>query len=169
MSEYHRLIEEQIPRLRRYARALTSNRARADDLVQDTLAKEHLWQPGTDLRAWMFTIMHHQNVNTVRHGVRDAAAVDIEQVSGTLSAIEPIFDDANFGYRRGRSTKDALRKVRSYCLVPAARARPGFVRATARAAAGDFARRPGRHVLRRCRGNSKDPGRYRPIAPVARS
>jgi RNA polymerase sigma-70 factor (ECF subfamily) len=90
ISEYHRLIEEQIPRLRRYARALTSNRARADDLVQDTLvralAKAHLWQPGTDLRAWMFTIMHHQNVNTVRHGVRDAAAVDIEQVSGTLSA-----------------------------------------------------------------------------------
>ena len=90
MSEYHRLVEEQIPRLRRYARALTSNRERADDLVQDTLVralvKEHLWQPGTDLRAWLFTIMHNQHVNLVRHGVRDAAAVDVEQVSGTLSA-----------------------------------------------------------------------------------
>ena len=66
MSEYHRLLEEQIPRLRRYARALTRNRDRADDLVQDTLSraliKEQLWQPGTDLRAWLFTIMHHQNV-----------------------------------------------------------------------------------------------------------
>jgi RNA polymerase sigma-70 factor (ECF subfamily) len=34
VSEFHRLIEQQIPRLRRYARALTRNRERADDLVQ---------------------------------------------------------------------------------------------------------------------------------------
>jgi len=90
MSGFHQLIKEQIPRLRRYARALTSNRERADDLVQDTLeralAKEHLWQPGTDLRAWLFTIMHNQYVNTVRRGVRDAGAVDIETVSATLIA-----------------------------------------------------------------------------------
>ena len=39
MCEFHRLIEEQIPRLRRYARALTRNRERADDLVQDTLGR----------------------------------------------------------------------------------------------------------------------------------
>ena len=55
MSEFHRLIEQQIPRLRRYARALTRNRDRADDLVQDTLSraleKQHLWQPGTNLGA----------------------------------------------------------------------------------------------------------------------
>lgn len=90
MSEFHQLVKEQIPRLRRYARALTSNRERADDLVQDTLvralAKEHLWQPGTDLRAWLFTIMHNQNVNTVRQGIRDRSAVDVEAVSATLIA-----------------------------------------------------------------------------------
>ena len=55
MTAFHGLIEEQIPRLRRYARALTHNLERADDLVQDTLVraitKEHLWQPGTNLRA----------------------------------------------------------------------------------------------------------------------
>ena len=56
-----------IPRLRRYARVLTRNPTRADDLVQDTLLrawdKRRLWQVGTDLRAWLFTIMHnvHQN------------------------------------------------------------------------------------------------------------
>jgi RNA polymerase sigma-70 factor, ECF subfamily len=90
MSEFHRLIEQQIPRLRRYARALTRNRERADDLVQDTLAralaKEDRWQPGTNLRAWLFTIMHNQNVNTVRRGVRESAAVDIESVSSGLPA-----------------------------------------------------------------------------------
>jgi RNA polymerase sigma-70 factor, ECF subfamily len=90
MSEFHQLVTEQIPRLRRYARALTFDRARADDLVQDTLmralVKEHLWQPGTNLRAWLFTIMHNQNVNIVRHGMRDPAAVDVEQMSATLIA-----------------------------------------------------------------------------------
>ena len=64
LSEFHRLIEQQIPRLRRYARALTRNRDRADDLVQDTLGralvKEQFWQPWTNLRAWLFTIMHNR-------------------------------------------------------------------------------------------------------------
>ncbi len=69
---------QHIPRLRRYARALTGDRGRADDLVQDTLeralVKFHLWQPGSDLRAWMFTIMHNVYVNQVR---ASAAAVNI--------------------------------------------------------------------------------------------
>jgi RNA polymerase sigma-70 factor (ECF subfamily) len=81
MSEIHCLIEQEIPRLRRYARALTRNADRADDLVQDTLtraiAKAHLWQPGTDIRAWLFTIMHNQNVNKVRRAIRDHANVDV--------------------------------------------------------------------------------------------
>ena len=90
MSEFHRLIEQQIPRLRRCARALTHDREQADDLVQDSLAravvKEERWQPGTNLRAWLFTIIHNQNVNTVRRGVRESAEVDIESVSSGLPA-----------------------------------------------------------------------------------
>jgi RNA polymerase sigma-70 factor (ECF subfamily) len=92
LSEFHRLIEQQIPRLRRYARALTRNRDRADDLVQDTLSralvKEQFWQPGTNLRAWLFTIMHNLNVNNIRRDIRDSSALDldIEKVSATLSA-----------------------------------------------------------------------------------
>jgi RNA polymerase sigma-70 factor (ECF subfamily) len=90
LSEFHRLIEKQIPRLRRYARALTRNRERADDLVQDTLGraliKEELWQPGTNLRAWLFTIMHNQNVNNVRRDVRESGARDIEGISVALPA-----------------------------------------------------------------------------------
>ena len=90
MSDLSRLVEQEIPRLRRYARALTHVTDRADDLVQDTLvralAKLHLWQPGTDLRAWLFTIMHHQYVNTVRREAREKTTVDIEHVSSTLAA-----------------------------------------------------------------------------------
>jgi RNA polymerase sigma-70 factor (ECF subfamily) len=90
MSDFHRLIEGEIPRLRRYARALTRSADRADDLVQETLmraiAKAHLWQTGTDIRAWLFTIMHNQHVNMVRRAMRDGANVDIEQLSSALVA-----------------------------------------------------------------------------------
>jgi RNA polymerase sigma-70 factor (ECF subfamily) len=69
MDEAKRLVEL-IPRLRRYARALVGERASADDLVQDTLerawAKLHLYRRGTDLRAWLFTVMHNVHVNRVR-------------------------------------------------------------------------------------------------------
>jgi len=90
MSEFESLVAREIPRLRRYARALTSNAARADDLVQETLlraiAKGHSWQAGTNLRAWLFTIMHNQHINLVRRAVRDEATVDIEQLSTSLVA-----------------------------------------------------------------------------------
>lgn len=70
MSDTEQLIAEQIPRLRRYARALLTDPVRADDLVQETLlralSRSHLWQPGTDIRAWMFTILHNLNVNQQR-------------------------------------------------------------------------------------------------------
>jgi RNA polymerase sigma-70 factor (ECF subfamily) len=56
-----------IPRLRRYARVLIGNPTRADDLVRDTLvrawAKRRLWRAGSDLRAWLFAVMHNVYVN----------------------------------------------------------------------------------------------------------
>jgi len=90
MCEFHGLVEREIPRLRRYARALTRETNRADDLVQDTLlraiAKAHLWQDGTDIRAWLFTIMHNQHVNSVRRALREKATVNVEQLASTLVA-----------------------------------------------------------------------------------
>ena len=62
-------IVAEIPRLRRYARALTGEAVRADDLVQDTLeralGKWSLWGAG-NLRAWLFSIMHNLFVNQTR-------------------------------------------------------------------------------------------------------
>lgn len=59
-----------IPHLRRYARGLTSDRARADDLVQDTLErawrKYSMWQKRGEVRAWMFGIMHNLFIDRVR-------------------------------------------------------------------------------------------------------
>jgi RNA polymerase sigma factor (sigma-70 family) len=63
-------IVPHIPGLRRYARLLTGDSHRADDLVQDTLlracAKWTLWRPDSDLRAWLFTIMHNLFINQLR-------------------------------------------------------------------------------------------------------
>lgn len=71
-----------LPRLRRYARVLTGDATRADDLVQDTLAraweKRRLWQAGTDLRAWLFTVMHNVHINQLALARRDAANVSLD-------------------------------------------------------------------------------------------
>ncbi|MGE5272085.1 MAG: sigma-70 family RNA polymerase sigma factor, partial [Thiohalocapsa sp.] len=61
----------------------------ADDLVQNCLtravAKQHLWQPGTDLRAWLFTILHNQHVNDVRRSVREGVSVAVEEMAPVLT------------------------------------------------------------------------------------
>jgi RNA polymerase sigma-70 factor (ECF subfamily) len=67
-----------IPRLRRYARALISDRTGADDLVQDTMErgwkKLSSWQSGSDMRAWLFGIMHNLHIDQVR---RPAIATEV--------------------------------------------------------------------------------------------
>src|SRR6516225_2043949 len=59
-----RQIESEIPFLRRAVRRWHRDQADADDLVQDTLvralANAHLYELGSDLRAWLFTIMRNQ-------------------------------------------------------------------------------------------------------------
>jgi RNA polymerase sigma-70 factor (ECF subfamily) len=93
MADIRSRLVAQIPRLRRYARALTRDVTAADDLVQDCLmravSKSHLWQEGTDLRAWLFTILHNQHVNEVRRAVREGrttAITDIEPEPALTSA-----------------------------------------------------------------------------------
>lgn len=90
MVDIARRIEEEIPRLRRYARALTRDINAADDLVQDcltrALSKVHLWQRGTDLRAWLFTILHNQYVNHVRRAVREGSAVGLSDTEPMLTS-----------------------------------------------------------------------------------
>jgi RNA polymerase sigma-70 factor, ECF subfamily len=96
MDDFGRLIEAEIPRLRRYARALTHDLTRADDLVQSCLvravAKQHLWQPGTNLRAWLFTILHNQHVNVVRRAVHEGISVGIEGEAESLSMQPNAYD-----------------------------------------------------------------------------
>jgi RNA polymerase sigma-70 factor, ECF subfamily len=85
LNDFPARVQELIPRLRRYARALTGNGGAADDLVQDTLerawSKLHLWRRGSDLRAWLFTIMHNVHVNQVRARVAGVTVPLDEEVT----------------------------------------------------------------------------------------
>jgi RNA polymerase sigma-70 factor (ECF subfamily) len=88
-------IVAEIPRLRRYARALLRDAERADDLVQDCLERAisrwHLWRPnptreGGGIRAWLFTIMHNVYLNQAR---RLAAMPPVVQLEATGPLAEP--------------------------------------------------------------------------------
>ena len=94
-------LEVHIPRLRRYARALTGSREAADDLTQDTLerawAKRMLWRTGAgdpagSLRAWLFAVMHNVFVNNVRRKKNveslDAASDALPEAAATDASAE---------------------------------------------------------------------------------
>src|SRR6266436_2473705 len=74
-----RQIEQEIPFLRRTVRRWQREKADADDLVQDTLvralANSHLWQPGSDLRGWLFAIMRNQFLAGIGRSNRLAAVL----------------------------------------------------------------------------------------------
>jgi RNA polymerase sigma-70 factor (ECF subfamily) len=81
VSGFRQGIEETIPALRRYARALTRDAETADDLVQDTLVRalrsEHLFHGG-DIRNWLYTILTNLNRNRLRSLARRPALTPIE-------------------------------------------------------------------------------------------
>jgi RNA polymerase sigma-70 factor (ECF subfamily) len=86
-------LMDHIPRLRRYARALIRNQELADDLVQDTLeralSRTGLFEAGTDLRAWVFTIMHNVFANQTRKASARAlhVSVDAENIAESEFAV----------------------------------------------------------------------------------
>ncbi len=83
MTTHTDAILDHIPSLRRYARALLRHPDRADDLVQDCLERGwrflHSWDPDSDLRAWLFTIMHNLYVNQVRRYSTEPQFVPMEE------------------------------------------------------------------------------------------
>ena len=149
MPDITSLLESEIPSLRRYARVLTRDLGSADDLVQSCLvraiAKQHLWQEGTDLRAWLLTILHNQYVNEVRRSVREGMAVPVEDMASALPIKENATDSLQL--------RDLHRAM-------------GRLPEEQRQA--DPAGRSRRHELRAGRPNSQCPGWHGPLAVVAR-
>jgi RNA polymerase sigma-70 factor (ECF subfamily) len=69
-----------LPALRAYGRTLARNASTADDLVQEAvmkaMASEAQFQPGTDLRAWVFTILRNVWLGQIRRAGRERRALD---------------------------------------------------------------------------------------------
>jgi len=80
-AELHKEILSLVPSLRAYARVLTRNQSDMDDLVQDTLVKAishlHQFAPGTNLRAWLFTIERNTHY-TAHQRRRQRAAIPLD-------------------------------------------------------------------------------------------
>ena len=91
-------IVEHIPALRRYARALTGDAWAADDLAQDTLERActrwRLWLAGSDLRAWLFTVMHNLFVSAYRRRQAAPATVALDELTQELPGPHGAHDSA---------------------------------------------------------------------------
>ena len=79
--------------LYRTARRLSRDRADAEDLVQDTYLKAfraaERFEPGTNLRAWLFTILHNTARNRFRDRARDTVAINSDVVDRAADAPPP--------------------------------------------------------------------------------
>ncbi len=82
MESRQAAIAREIPRFRRYARALLGPETDSDDLVQETLARAlqriEQWRTGDSPRKWLFSILHNLHIDAVRRGARQPAHVQIE-------------------------------------------------------------------------------------------
>ncbi|WP_370877768.1 sigma-70 family RNA polymerase sigma factor [Xanthobacter agilis] len=74
-------VLEFLPALRAFARSLTRNRTEADDLVQETLLKAlanvDRFDPGTNLRAWLFTILRNTYYTDMRKRRRETEGLSV--------------------------------------------------------------------------------------------
>jgi RNA polymerase sigma-70 factor (ECF subfamily) len=85
-------IEAEIPFLRRMVRRWHRDAADAEDLVQDTLLRAltnaHLWQPGSNLRAWLVTIMRNQFLATLARAQRWDGGAEIIDIADHRSSAD---------------------------------------------------------------------------------
>ena len=79
-ADLRREITVLLPDLRGFARFLVRDHAMADDVVQDTLVRAlgalHQFEPGTNLKAWLFTILRNQFYEQARRRKRETAVMD---------------------------------------------------------------------------------------------
>ena len=93
MSAKRQLIIAEIPRLRRFARGLARDPVLADDLVQDCLERAlqrvHLWQSGTNMRAWLFTILRNLYINQIRKQTRRGVETPYDEMLDSAGSTGP--------------------------------------------------------------------------------
>ncbi len=84
-NEFQKQMLSVVPRLRAFALSLSAKSDYADDLVQETLMKawnhQNDFQPGTNMKAWLFTILRNEYFSQLRKKKRKR---EVEDVDGEL-------------------------------------------------------------------------------------
>ncbi len=110
-TEFSERIEAEIPHLRRYAGALTRDRADMEDLVQDclerALSRRDQFQEGTDLRRWLFTILRNIHIDDRRKTARRGQHVPIEEWHAETRSAPP-----QYFYLRLGEVQERMRQLR---------------------------------------------------------
>jgi len=95
-----------VPALRLFARSLCGRDGEPDDLVQDTLLRAieniHSYTPGTNMRAWLFTIMRNRFYNQIVKRKRERPA------AADCASSVPISQPSQYWHIRGRELEAAL-------------------------------------------------------------
>lgn len=112
MSQVLDEIEGCVPALRRYARALTHDPDRADDLVQDCLErairKRGLWRPSGSVRSWVFRILLNVHRNDLRRARRMPMPLSLDDA---LPGNEPAGPDVQPGRLALAETAQAMQAL----------------------------------------------------------
>lgn len=92
MNDVRKQIEKHLPALQRYAMSLAYNPTTAQDLVQEcavrALSKAHLYNSGSNLRAWLFTILHNLHISEARQRAKWPSVQNPEDAIDRL-AVQP--------------------------------------------------------------------------------
>lgn len=98
MRDFERRLEMEIPALRRYARVLSRDRERAEDLLQDclerALSRRRLWRP-VSMRGWLFRMMRNLYLNSIRDADRRPVNVPLDENYGSQAADQTLRVEVN--------------------------------------------------------------------------
>lgn len=125
MTDIQQQIIQYIPHLRRYALSLLKDSETADDLVQDCLVRAmdrlHLFDPDSQLRTWLFTILHNIYINKVRRDQKrpDTASLDIDQMAQAPIPLHPekMIHETNLVIRDIRNALDILPEAQKQVIL----------------------------------------------------
>lgn len=141
-SEFRKALAALLPQLRAFARFLTRDPSRADDLVQDAILRamteEKRWEPGTNLRAWVFRILRNGFLMQMRRGGAEqralvrfdsrASSAPAQLATAELHELDRALEDLPMAQRESLTLVAALgfsiEEAAAICGVP-----PGTVKA----------------------------------------
>lgn len=121
LAEVRTQLVALLPRLRRFARALTRHAADADDVLQaaleKALARIDSWQPGTRLDSWMFTILRNTWLDEVRARRRRGEVDALDAALAAVPAVQGSVEDTLSVQRAMESLPEEQRSALLLVLV----------------------------------------------------